>query len=138
MQVEFEYARERWEIAVSGEHGPVSTRCDCANKEVGIRSLNARGLAPVEALRRLLEVCTLYSVIGECAEMVSQQIELLRLLEPGQELLTDWSDHDHAAFANDFCQLPNNRSRRLTLAPKRQRPDGRIDEHLHARRRCFL
>lgn len=120
MKVEREHSTVCGKIPVCRENGPVATDGNRANQEVGIRSLNAHRSAAVEAPSRLFEVCTLEREIGEGAQMVSQQIELLRLLEPGQELLTNRPDHRYATFADDLCQLPNDRSGCLALAPKRQ------------------
>ena len=120
MQVQRKRATVCGKIPVRRENGPVATDGNRANQEVGIRSLNAHRSAAVEALSRLFKVCALEREIGEGAEMVSQQIELLRLLDAGQELLANRSEHRHATFAYDLCQLPNNRSGRLALAPKRQ------------------
>lgn len=138
MQVERKHPSVSGKIAVCRENGPVATDGDCANEKVSIRSLNAHGSASVEALSRLFEVSTLEREIGEGAEMASQQIELQRFFEPGEEFLSNRSDHHHAAFADDLGHLPNDRRGRLALTPKRQCPDGRVDQHLHARRRCFL
>lgn len=126
------------EIPVGGKNRQVTPNSDRANKEVGVRTLNALGSAEIEKIRGRYVVLRQKRNVGE-RRKVSFQPRELRLIPNARKYLLPHRPDDFSDMAgHESPQLLPLRVPPVVVTPQRQRPDARIDEHPHARARWRL
>src|SRR5260221_10906013 len=105
MQVQAQDAREPFEVVVGGQDGCVPSDGRSADQEIRIGPLNPFCSTSVETGSGLLVVGLLENHVAESSKSLAQLLELVVRSDPGQELLANGSQHEHAALPNELDQL---------------------------------
>src|SRR2546423_869873 len=105
MQLHVQHAGEPFKVIVGSQDRSVPSEGHCADQEIGIGALKAFCSTSVETGRSLLVVGLLKSNVAKGPKTIAQFLELLVRTDPRQELLTNCSEHEHAAFPNELDQL---------------------------------
>ena len=138
LQADRNESGEPAEVGIRRENGQPGGARRRRQEEVGIRPLQAHGTACVEVARGALEVALVQWFVGEGAQVIAKAFEYGGIADPAQELLR---------IGPIIATRPSSIRRRSSATcapagrsppPQRQRPDRRVDEDFHRRRRCFL
>jgi hypothetical protein len=130
--------REPDEIVVGRQDRQVPALGGGTDQEVGVGALQPLRAAGVEMLRGALVVGDVERFVNERPEVSPEEVEPVRRPDAAQQLLTNRTYHRDASFVDECPELPHLGSIDCRASPQRERPDRRVDEHLHRRRRCFL
>lgn len=130
--------RKVLEVPVRGKDRQIASDRDRANKEVGVRALDALEPAEVEKIRGRHVILRQKRKIGESREVSFQTRELRRIPHPGENFLPDGADDLGDMGGHETAQFLPLRVQPVVIAAQRQGPDARINEHPHARARWRL
>jgi len=126
------------EIPIRGEDRKIASDGDRANKEVGVRALDALGSAEVEKMGGRHVILRQKQNIGERRKVAGQPCELRLLPHARKNLLPHRPDDFGDMGRHEPPQFLPLRVLPIVTTPQGQRPDARIDEHPHARDRWIL
>ena len=138
VQGDWQASREMGEIAVGGENRQLMPYGHSADEEVCVRALNPLGSTEIVELRRGDVVLGEQRQIDEGGEVRFQTFELRRVLNPGQDFLSNGA-HDLGHVGVDQPpQFLCLRIQGVFASPQSQRPDAGVNQDPHDRARCRL
>jgi hypothetical protein len=130
--------RKVLEIPIRGKDRQIASDRDRANKEVGVRALDALGPAKVEKIRGRHVILRQKRHVGERRKVGFQPHELRLIPHAGEDLLPHRPDDYSDMSGHEPPQFFPLRVQPVVIAAQRQGPDARINEHPHVRARWRL
>jgi hypothetical protein len=127
MQLEPEHTSEELEVAIRREDRQVTSHSDCTDQEIGVRTLDAPLPASVVRSSSVLVIDRFEFEIGECAQVLTQVLELWLRFDPGQELLPHWPNGDDTSFLDELGQLTRYGVIDTPRPAERERPHGGVN-----------
>ena len=106
-------------------------------QEVSIGTLQSACATRVEEFGCVFVIGRRYLFVGKRAQVVPQPFEDTSIPDAAEHFLPDRTDDRRAAGDDEPSEFIDGGVPWRT-SPKRQRPDRRVNEDFHRRRRCFL